>query len=308
MYGLIFLAAAKMLMVSDRDAFWDPNALSTQTQMSFVDENGSLDHEKQDFNRLKRKNILLLIHGFNNSKADVLPSYFSIQSEVEKVFVKEGEKIYDQVVGYLWPGYESRTDYFEAKEHAEAVSRRVSELISKIADNTHRVDVMAHSMGNFVFLEALKKASDPKRSWINKFRSILGLATELPAKRVGNFFSLGAAVDDESIEVGQIYGQAIERCQNVYVVYSKRDSVLKYLYTFAELDRALGSKGIEDISKLPSHVQLVDCSDVVDDHSKYDEAPQVFEFIRNRLLGIQPLPETAKSVKLLEDNTVQLYP
>lgn len=305
---LIFLAAAKMLMVSDRDAFWDANALSERTQINFVDENGSLDRKNQEFNHLKQKNILLLIHGFDCSEADVLPSYFSIQSEIEKTFVKGEKKIYDQVVGYLWPGCESRTAYYEAKGHAEAVSNRIAELISKIADNTHRVDVMAHSMGNFVFLEALKKTSGPKRSWINTFRAFLGLPIVLPAKTVGNFFSLGAAVDDESIEVGQIYGQAIERCQDVYVVYSKKDRVLEYLYTFAELDRALGSKGVEDISKLPPHVQLVDCSDVVDGHSKYEEAPQVFEFIRNRLLGIYPLPETAKSVKLLMDSTVQLYP
>jgi len=308
MYGLIFLAAAKMLMISDRDAFWDANALSKQTQISFVDEKGSLDKNTQEFSHLKQKNILLLIHGFNNSEADVLPSYFSIQSQIEKTFNNGEKKIYDQVVGYLWPGCENRTAYYEAKGHAEAVSNRVAELISKIADNTLKVDVMAHSMGNFLFLEALRKTSEPKQSWTNTLRAKLGLSKVLPAKKVRNFFSLGAAIDDESIEVGNIYGQAIERCQDIYVVYSKKDPVLKYLYTFAELDQALGSKGIEDISKLPPHVQLVDCSDVVDGHSKYEETPQVFEFIRNRLLGIHPLPETAKSVKLLADNTVQLYP
>lgn len=303
MYSLIFLAAANMLMISDREDFWDAKALSAQTQISIVDEKGTL--EGKEFSHLKQKNILLLIHGFNNSEADVLPSYFAIQNEIEKTFVNGEKKIYDHVVGYLWPGCESRTAYYEAKGHAEAVSSRVAELISKIADKTDRVDVMAHSMGNFVFLEALNKISEPKRSWTDTFRSALGLATSA-VKKVGNYFSLGAAVDDESIEVGQIYGQAIERCQNVYVVYSEQDSVLKYLYTFAEMDRALGSKGIEDISKLPPHVQLVDCSAVVDGHSKYEETPQVFEFIRNRLLGIQPLPESAKRVKLLVDNTVEL--
>ena len=308
MYGLVFLAAAKMLMVSDRAAFWDPMALSDQTQINYVDEKGAIDDKSQEFSQLKKKNILLLIHGFNNTEADVLPCYFSIQSEVEKTFNNGEKKIYDEVVGYLWPGCESRSAYYEAKEHAEAVSNRIAKLISKIGDTSYRVDVMAHSMGNLVFLEGLKKTSEPKRSWINSFGAFLGLSKAPPAKRVGNFFSLGAAIDDESIEVGRIYGEAIERCQDVYVVYSKKDLVLKYLYTFVELDRALGSKGIEDISKLPPHVQLVDCSDVVDGHSKYEEVPQVFEFIRNSLLGIHPMPETAKSVKLLVDNTVQLCP
>jgi esterase/lipase superfamily enzyme len=304
MYGLIFLAVAKMLMISDRDAFWDTNDLSKQTQISIVDEKGNIDHQKQELSQLKQKNILLLIHGFNTDQEDVLQSYFLIQSEIEKKFNTGERKLYDQVVGYLWPGGGSGIAYYEAKGHAEAVSNRVANLMSNISDQATRVDVMAHSMGNFVFLEALKKIPEPKKSWMNIFRNLLGLPVLLP---VGNFFSLGAAIDDESIEVDQIYGKAIERCQDVYIAYSEKDRVLKYLYTFAELDRALGSKGIEDISKLPSNVQLVDCSDVVDAHTKYDEVPQVFDFIRNRLLGVHPLPEAAQSVKLLVDNTVQVH-
>lgn len=275
---------SQMWMISDRQEFWNANELSHATKMSFVNSDGTLHRKNPKISQLLGKKVLIVIHGYNNSKEDVLPSYFTIKEKIAHLSKGPNGPIYDEVIGYVWPGFQSRTEYYHAKEHAEEVSKRVSSMIAQISSQAKQVDVMAHSMGNLIFLEAMNSPET--------------------VKEVTNFFSFGAAVDNESIEKGKEYYTSIKNCRNVYVAYSKEDDVLKYFYTLAELDNALGSTGIEDISKLPSHVQLVDCDNVIESHSEYFKSSQIFTFIQNRLLGIPPLPENAKRVKLLEDNEV----
>jgi len=284
MLSVMVLLASQMLMISDRGEFWDANVVSKQTEINYVDSEGVVDPSKQGMDRLKGKKVLVLIHGFNNSKADVLSAYFMTKEQIDRCCVSSKGDIYDEIIGYVWPGCQSRLDFYKAEEHAKKVSGRVTELLTQMTATADQVDVMAHSMGNFLFLEALNKSSK--------------------LNGVTNFFSLGAAVDDASIEKGGIYGAALKRCRDVYIAYSSEDDVLKYLYTLAEFGRALGSVGVPDISQLPSRVQLVNCTDVVAGHSDYSQSPQLYTFLRDRLLGIAPLPENAKSVKLFADNRV----
>jgi esterase/lipase superfamily enzyme len=279
MMFLAALLASTMWMISDREQFWNPNALSSQMQVHLVHSDGRIDPQQPQILNLSGKKVLMLIHGYNNNKEDVLSAYFKVKKQIDEIVVEGTEKIYDEVIGYVWPGYASRSEYFLAKEHAAHVSTRVSQLFYVMGMVAKQFDVMAHSMGNLLFLEAM---NHPEQ-----------------AHCVTNFFSLGAAVGDRSIEKGEIYHTAIENCKEVYIVYSKKDDILRYLYTLAEWDRALGSIGIEDIGKISSHVQLVDCSDVVPTHNQYQQATEVYTFLRDRLLGIPPLPEGAKQVKLL---------
>ncbi|MDP1608233.1 MAG: DUF726 domain-containing protein [Chlamydiales bacterium] len=282
------ILASMMWMISDRQEFWTADFHSNATQMHFVHEDGKFDAKKPKTSDLKGKRVLILFHGFNNDKESVLSTYFTIKKNIDAASSSAKKPVYDEVIGYLWPGCDSRLEYFEAKENVEEIAKRTLQLISLVASEAGQVDIMAHSMGNYLFLEAMKNSKNT------------GLVT--------NYFSLGAAVDNESIQKGEVYYSSIKNCKEVYVAYSEEDGVLEYLYTLAELDKALGGSGIEDISELPSHVQLVDCSEIVDSHSAYFESPQVYQFIQKRVLGVPPFPENAKRVKLLEDSEVIVLP
>ncbi len=287
MFAAVTMLASMMWMVSDRQEFWTADFHSDATQMQFVHEDGTFDEKKPKTSDLKGKRVLVLFHGFNNDKESVLSTYFTVKKNIDSYFSKN-EVFYDEIIGYLWPGCDSRLEYFEAKENAEEITKRTFQLINQIASEASQVDIMAHSMGNYLFLEAMKKSKEP------------GLVT--------NYFSLGAAVDNESIQKGEVYYSSIKNCKEVYVAYSEEDEVLEYLYTLAEFDKALGGSGIEDISKLPKHVQLVDCSEIVDSHSAYFESPQLYKFIQKRTSGIPPLPENAKKVKLPSYSEIIVLP
>lgn len=226
--------------------------------------------------------------GLTMTKHQCLPLILALKRTLILPLFLKKKTIYDEIIGYLWPGCDSRLEYFKAKENAEEIKKRAFQFIQLIASEAKQVDVLAHSMGNYLFLEAMKK---PEHS---------GLVT--------NYFSLGAAVDNESIQKGEVYYSSIKNCKEVYVAYSKEDDVLEYIYTLAELDKALGGFGIEDISKLPPHVQLVDCSKVVDAHSAYFECSQLYQFIQNRIFGIPPFPENAKKVELLINGEIVILP
>lgn len=273
------MSSTTLWIISDRKDLWNANALSEQTEMHHVDTEGSIKKESPTLDSLKDKHVLVVIHGYNTPKADVLATYFSVQSSLKRV-----GQIYDAIIGYLWPAGDAPLSYFAAEKHAKETSKRLGGLIDQIAEKAHHFDVMAHSLGNLLFLKAAKKSS-----------------THKPLRA---FFSLGAAVDDGSIEKKEIFGHAVQKCQQIYVIYSKKDEVLKYLYPLADHQQALGSAGAENPSRLSSNIQLVDSTDVVAAHSDYFKAPQIYRFIQNRLAGRFPLPHQRKNVKLLTSSTV----
>lgn len=268
-------------MISDRVNFWDVDAVSKATAIEEVDEAGKTVRDNVSLSELQGKRILMLIHGFNEPKPDLLSNYFLIQGKVQKLLVDpQGKPFYDEVVGYAWPGCGKPVDYFSAERNAGETSDKLDELLDQMDNQGTRLDIIAHSMGNRLLLEALERAD--------------------AARPVKHFFSMGAAVGDESIEREKMFGGSVEKCERVFVIYSKNDPVLEYAYLAAERDVALGSEGVEDISKLSHRVELVDSSDVVKEHSGYFKADQVYQFIKDSLLSSNSwLPKYAKAVKLL---------
>jgi hypothetical protein len=113
------------------------------------------------------------------------------------------------------------------------------------------VDINSHSLGAHVTFEALKDA---------------------PATIVRNAWNFAAAVDNESIEKGERYYTATQRCQRFYVFHSKNDPVLRVWYRigdFFDFDTALGYSGPEDpraIMDYSGNLTVINCKDVVASH------------------------------------------
>ncbi len=218
----------------EKKNFWSDTEFATRDTIKDVDlvgEQRSTDVDEKDFlSDLPEKKILILVHGYNNEPEDVHNAYAILEERIKTLI--SGNIRYDQVIGYIWPGGDDVLDYYAAKTRANALARRFGIWLQKMSDNQAIVDVMGHSMGVRVILKGLKTRS---------------------SKVVRNVFTMAAAVDNESIEIDEEFYPSTKNCENLFVFHSKNDLTLKYAYTAAEFDYALGFKGPEDPYDVITH-------------------------------------------------------
>ena len=257
------LLASQLWLMSDRGSFWDAEKISDQTKLETDSnrKNPSLASEE-----IKGKNVLLLIHGYNNDEKEALSTYRLIHAHVSAFMDMQRSQFYDLVIGYLWPGYDDSWEYFDAKQNTSELSKIMRSHLKTLSASAAKVDVLAHSMGNRLLLEALNYPSFKKK------------------KVVQNYYAFAPAVDNESVEKQEKYYQSTQNCEKIFVFYSKRDDVLKWGYTLAEQDKALGYEGAENPDQLPQNVQLINCTTLVGGHSDYFTVIPIYEFIKNQFL------------------------
>lgn len=211
------------------------------------------------------KRVLMLVHGYNNEFADVIRAYDLIEDQVKKHMKTR----YDLVVGYTWPGGDDRFDYFAAKTRSGSLAPRFCENLRQLHSSAKRprsLDVMTHSMGARLTLESLKLLST--------------------RKVVRNLFLTAAAVDNESIERGEEYFTANSRVRNSFVFHSRNDQVLKFAYSVAEWDRALGLNGPEDPADIMQHSKnaiIVNCKHKINGHGEYKYTDEIYKFLNKQV-------------------------
>ncbi len=286
MLSFLNVFIASLLVMSDRDHFWDADKVAKETEITWdsIDGQASIDIEQ-----LKDKKILLIVHGFNNSSSEAMQTYRSVTDRIAAIRDADGNALYDLTIGYLWPGYKNKLDYYAAKKHAGELKEKMESHLLFLSSIAAKVDVMAHSMGNRLVFEALNFS--PKNNG---------------KKLVQNLYSLAAAIDSESIEKKHKYFHSSKNCDQIFIFHSKQDEVLEFLYTLAEWDKALGFDDTENLKKLPKNVQLIDCTTFVSGHSQYFSASNVYEFIRNELLNHIPPARIAPNLKILANGNIEI--
>lgn len=287
------LLAAQFWLMSDRDSFWNADKISDHTEFMKVPDNQRTPFDSET---IKEKNVLLLVHGYNNDSTEALSTYQVINSHVSKFMDKNGSNFYDLVLGYLWPGSQNSLKYLDAKRRVSKLAKTMRAHLEFLHASSARVDVLAHSMGNRLLFEALNYPSNGTK------------------KIVQNFYSFAAAVDNESIESNEKYYQSTQNCEKLFIFYSKHDDVLKWLYSLVEWDKALGFEGAEDPEDLPKNVQLIDYTNFIGQHSYYFIALPVYEFIKKQFLASNPekdsiiknKPENSKVIKNQSNSLIKM--
>ena len=274
-----------MLMVSSRQGFWSP------TEFSDLDEIRDVTLENPDpasdkplteaefLAAVTNQNVLLLVHGYNNTEDDVNLAY----ARIEKAVQKQVPGKYSAVVGYTWPGGALGISYPIARARSNSAGPRLTPWLQKIARKAKTVDVMSHSLGARVSLRALRDA----------FRN--------PAKPVRNLYLFAAAVDNESIEKGEEFYDATRRTDAVVVIHSKKDKTLALGFRIGDailpwqwfdlFDAALGYSGPEDVADIidfSPHVKVVNGKGQNLDHGDYKDNPAVYGYVRDFLAGKHP--------------------
>ncbi|MDX8430889.1 MAG: alpha/beta hydrolase [Candidatus Algichlamydia australiensis] len=245
-----------IILVSDRHGVHDADRLS-DFQVRVKSERDSRDRwssmpEDLWNSKIKDKKVVLLIHGYNNDYEEA-SEYFSNLAGGTK-------DLYDTHVGYLWPGSDDPWEYFDARSLTmeSDLSLRLLKLIEEISSDAAQIDIIAFSMGCRLVLEAVKKGEQ---------------------MRISNVFFMAPAIDNESLERGEISVEDISQVENLFVFYSRRDEVLSLLYPMFELDRALGSGGPENLENVHPNVHLVDSSRYINNHSDYSSSDFIFKHI-----------------------------
>lgn len=264
-----FLFASQFYLMSDRAFFWDAEKISNYTAIIQSSNPETIPLEGKE---IEGKNILLLVHGYNNNAAQALSTYQLINSHVSEFTDDRKSKFYDLVIGYLWPGDDSRLEYYDAKSRVPKIAQKMRSHLEFLSASAASVDVLAHSMGNLLLLEALDyKPTNGK-------------------KILRNFYAIAPAVDDESIEKKEKFYLSTQNCEKIFVFFSKRDDVLKWLYCLAEWDESLGYRGAEDPGKLPPNVQLINYTNFISNHSQYFTYLPFYDFIKQQFLLKPKLP------------------
>jgi esterase/lipase superfamily enzyme len=216
--------------------------------------------------------ILLYIHGYSNLPEEHV---FPRSEMLQTLFDGEQEDLI-QVVPLIWPCDNDITvleDYYDDQKAADASALAFARMLEKFkiwqanqqrnVSNIDeccrkRINVLAHSMGNRVFREAL-------RHWA-KYEG----EHKIP-QLFRNSFLAAADIVNESLEKGKAGYLISQASRNVTVYYAGDDLALRSSKVInlrnGIASRRLGHTGPEDPSKVSQNVYSVDCDEV---NSKYD--------------------------------------
>lgn len=212
---------------------------------------------------VRGKRILVLVHGYNNVLEDIVRAY----SIVERMTGTHVAGFYDAVVGYTWPGGDAPLDWYLPRRRAGLAGPRLGTVLDDLRRSAASIDLMSHSLGARVALKAIDAAA---------------------RGTVRVHFLLASAVDNESIEGREKYHAATRKTGETLVLHSRHDSILKFGYSAAQWDLALGLHGPEDPGDIAEHspnVVIGNCKHVIERHGQYKSSVEVYTFLRRWMNG-----------------------
>jgi pimeloyl-ACP methyl ester carboxylesterase len=169
----------------------------------------------------RTRHILMLIHGFNNTRDEAQKSY--------DVFIEHQERmgrLKERVVRVYWPGDTGLLKYYEsirkAKDTAGLLARELG-LAARRRDGLV-IDVVAHSMGCRLTLELLKQLAaleDPKP----RIRRFVFMAAAVPIERLSQRIPVDPGSLREAFEASDVEGLSL---------HSQADWVLKRTFSMGQ--------------------------------------------------------------------------
>jgi len=188
--------------------------------------------------------ILVFVHGFDTDDQTARDQAYTTQVGLSELRPAP-------VVAYSW---ESDLDWEPAKAMADNNAPVLAGWLADWADEDGRpVHLIGYSLGARVCLQTLRVLDRRDHGGV-----------------VDSVSLLGGAVPHDSVELGGLYGDAIEAVDApVNNYHSSNDRILSWVYRLSDRTTAVGQNGIADPEAAPDGYTDVDVTDSVDDHFSY---------------------------------------
>jgi esterase/lipase superfamily enzyme len=216
------------------------------------------------------KDMLLLIHGFNNDFDEVTAAYLDFDKRIQAVGFK------GNVMGFTWPSYGEWFQYFGDVEQVEYAAFGLLNFLLAFRPllGEKKFHVNTHSMGAHLLIRALAAYS-----------RIDAIAEPLPGHFVVDEMTFFAAdVSNNILERGEDGNIAASEASRLTSYFSYKDPILS-ISQVVNRDGRLGLAGAERPSRLPSNAFQIDCSTLIESHSAYRDTTDVMEDLAEVLAG-----------------------
>lgn len=224
----------------------------------------------------KDRRVLVFVHGFNNRYEDSVYRFAQI--------VHDSHADVAPIV-FTWPSRASIFDYNYDKESTNYSRDALEELLRRTAKNpaVGEVTIMAHSMGTWLTVEALRQMAIRDGRVAPKIRNVILASPDLDVDVFGRqFASLGkdkphftlfVSQDDRALALSRRISGNIDRLGQIDPTVEPYRS-------------ALEKEGITvlDLTKLKTGDRL--------NHGKFAESPEVVKLIGDRLIEGQTITDS----------------
>jgi esterase/lipase superfamily enzyme len=248
----------------------DPRVSFTTVSRDFINEQSFMDGVRKAVAKRPKadRSILVFIHGYNTKFEEAVFRFAQIVHDSDFKGVP---------VLFTWPSKGQLLDYPYDRESAVYSRDDLEAMLTALATKSgaNQVDVLAHSMGNFLFVETLRQARIRGNGTFN-----------------GKLGSIMLAAPDIDIDVFRKQLLVIGRLERPMTVFvSKDDKALKFSSFFWSSQSRAGATSVSDpevIRKLEQqNIHVVDITKVAGqdslNHGKFASSPEVVQLIGRQL-------------------------
>jgi len=216
------------------------------------------------------KDMLLLVHGFNNDFEEVTAAYLDFDRRIRAAGYK------GNTMGFTWPSFGEWFQYFGDVEQVEYAAFGFLNFLLAFRPllGEEKFHVNTHSMGAHLLITALAAYS-----------RIDAIEEPVPGYFIVDEMTFFAAdVSNEVLEKGEDGNIAVGEASRLTSYFSYKDPILG-ISEVVNRDGRLGLAGAERPSRLPRNAFQIDCSTLIESHSAYRDTTDVMEDLAEVLSG-----------------------
>lgn len=225
----------------------------------------------------KSRRVLVFVHGFNNLYEEAVYRFAQIVHDSKADVVP---------VVFTWPSRGSIFDYNYDKESTNYSRDALEDLLTQIAGNpaVGEVTVMAHSMGTWLAVEALRQMAIRHGRVDPKIGNVILAAPDLDVDVFGQqfqsfagkapHFTLFVSRDDRALTLSKHISGNVDRLGHIDPTAEPYRSQLE-----------MAGISVLDLTKLKSGDAL--------NHGKFAESPEVVRLIGDRLIAGQAVTDSS---------------
>ncbi len=269
------------------DTFWvtDSEDLTDIKNWTEVKGNDFKTQLLANFNSLpqdgKPKQIVLMVHGYDNKWTDATQNYQQICNELFQ------NRNLGVCILFSWPSNGNPMDYFQDREEAVKSAVPLAILFDIFVSDWFKgtqapISIIAHSMGNYVLQRTMRAYWDVygKKRNVKLCDQVIMVAADVKNDLFNNIItnqdSDGAAIANLS--------------SRVTALYDPNDNILGVLSDILHGNLRLGQSGLDKSSPVPKNISDINCSNLVQTgqpniHSCYFYEPLILDLMEKILRG-----------------------